>query len=62
MLNAIGGGALLLATVILYVWVLPKEGQPSWLPNKWALPTLIPIVITGTGIGGLMLLAKSILS
>jgi hypothetical protein len=62
MLNAIIGGALLLATVILYVWVLPKEGEPSWLPNKWALPTLLPIIITGTGIAGLMLLAKSVLS
>jgi hypothetical protein len=61
MLNAIIGGALLLATAILYVWVLPKEGEPSWLPNKWALPTLLPIVISGTGIAGLMLLAKTIL-
>jgi hypothetical protein len=61
MWNAIIGGALLLATAILYVWVLPKEGEPSWLPNKWALPTLLPIVISGTGIAGLMLLAKTIL-
>lgn len=61
MFNVIIGSVLLLATVVLYVWVLPKEGQPSWLPNKWGLTTLIPIVITGTGITGLMLLAKSIL-
>jgi hypothetical protein len=61
MLNAIIGGALLLATAILYVWALPKEGEHSRLPSKWALPTLVPIVISGTGIAGLMLLAKSIL-
>jgi hypothetical protein len=62
MLNAIIGSVLLLATIVLYVWVLPKEGQPSRLPNKWGLTILLPIAIAGFGISGLMLLAKSIIS
>jgi hypothetical protein len=62
MLNAIIGSVLLLATVVLYVWVLPKEEQPSWLSNRKSLAILLPILMTGTGIAGLMLLAKSVIS
>jgi hypothetical protein len=62
MINAITGGVLLLVTIVLYAWVLPQEGRPSRLPNKWGLTTLLPIAITCFGISGLVLLAKSVIS
>ena len=62
MINAITGSVLLLATLALYAWLLPQEGRPSRLPNKWGLTTMLPIVITCFGISGLVLLAKSVIS
>jgi len=62
MFNAITGSVVLLATIVLYAWVLPKEGQPKWLSNRRGLATLLPIAITCFGIAGFTLLTKSILS
>ena len=62
MTTLITGIILLLATAGLFVWGLPTEGQPSPIPNKWGIPTLLPIVISCLGIAGLLLIAKSVLA
>lgn len=62
MIYLIAGSVLLLATVVLYVWVLPRDGQPSRLPNKWGLVTMLPVFITCLGVAGLVLIAKSFVS
>lgn len=62
MIYLVTGSVLLLATIVLYVCVLPRDGQPSRIPNKWGLATMLPIFITCLGVAGLLLIAKSFIS
>jgi hypothetical protein len=52
------GIVLLAATVFLFVKAVPKEGQPSRIPDKWGLPTLIPIGLLCLGTAAIVLIAK----
>jgi hypothetical protein len=60
MINLAAGLLLLATTVGLFLWVTPKEGQPSRVPDRWGLGTMVPILILCLGIAGCVLVAKGI--
>ena len=62
MTTLIIGIILMLAAAALFVWALPTEGTPSRVPDKWGIPTLLPIGTMCLGIAGLLLIAKSVLA
>jgi hypothetical protein len=54
------GVVLLAATVGLFLWGIPKNGQPSRIPNKWGLGAAFPILVMSLGIFGIILAIKGI--
>jgi hypothetical protein len=62
MTNLIIGIILVLAAAGLFVWALPGDGTSNRVPDKWGLPTLLPIITTCLGLAGLLLVAKSVLA
>jgi hypothetical protein len=60
MINLAIGAVLLVATGWLFVWGIPKDGQPSRIPSKWGMGTAFPIVLMLMGLGGCILVAKGI--
>jgi hypothetical protein len=58
MLMTSAGIGLLLTTVGLFYWGVPKNGQPSRVPDKWGLGIAFPIVLLCTGIFGIVFLLK----
>jgi hypothetical protein len=62
MLMILIGAVLLALTVALFVWGVPRDGQPSRVPNKWGLATAFPIALMCLGVFGLVVLLKGFLS
>jgi hypothetical protein len=60
MISLISGIVLLAATVWLFLWGIPKNGQPSRIPNKWGLGAAFPILVMSLGIFGIVLAIKGI--
>jgi hypothetical protein len=60
MLLTTAGIGLLLITVALFYWGVPKNGQPSRVPDKWGLGLIFPILLLCTGIFGIILLLKGL--
>lgn len=60
MLLISAGIGLLLITVVLFYWGVPKNGQPSRVPNKWGIGLMFPIVLLATGIFGMIALLKGL--
>jgi len=58
MLLTSAGIGLLLITVALFYWGVPKDGQPSRVPNKWGLGLAFPIILLSTGIFGIVFVLK----
>jgi hypothetical protein len=52
------GAVMLALTVVLFMWGVPRGGQPSPVPNKWGLGTAFPIALLCLGIFGLVFLLK----
>jgi hypothetical protein len=50
----------MIVTVALFQWGIPKEGQPSRVPNKWGLGTMFPIALMCLGLSGLVMVLKGI--
>jgi hypothetical protein len=62
MLLIVSGTVLLVITVFLFRWGVPKAGNASPVPTKWGLATAFPILLMSTGIIGLLLVLKGIFS
>jgi hypothetical protein len=62
MISLILGVIFLILTVVLFVKVMPKEGRPSRIPDKWGLPTLVSIAILCLGVAGIVLVAQGVFS
>ena len=60
MISLAFGIVLLAATVVLFLWGIPKNGQPSRIPDKWGLGAGFPILVMSLGIFGLILAIKGI--
>jgi hypothetical protein len=60
MLMILIGVVTLVVTVVLFRWGVPKDGQPSRVPNKWGLGTMFPIALMCLGLSGLVLVLKGI--
>ena len=58
MVNIAIGIVLLIATVLLFMWAVPRGGQPSRVPEKWGLGTAVPLVILCLGVAGCLFIAK----
>jgi hypothetical protein len=54
------GVVLLAATIGLFLWGIPKNGQPSRIPDKWGLGAAFPILVMSMGIVGLIFAIKGI--
>jgi hypothetical protein len=52
------GIGLLVLTVVLFRWGVPRNGQPSRVPNKWGLSTAFPIAVMCLGVFGLCFCSK----
>jgi hypothetical protein len=61
-LEIVVGIALLILTVVLFMWGVPKEGKPSRVPDKWGMGTAFPIIVMCSGVFGIVFLLKGILS
>jgi hypothetical protein len=54
------GIVLLALTVTLFMWGVPRGGQPSRVPTKWGLSTAFPIAVMCLGVFGFVFLLKGI--
>ena len=54
------GIVLLALTVALFMWGVPRGGQPSRVPNKWGLSAAFPIAVMCLGVFGFVFLLKGI--
>jgi hypothetical protein len=58
MINLVIGIVLLALTVYLFMQVIPKEGRPSRIPDKWGLPTAVSIAVLCLGVTAIVFVAK----
>lgn len=54
------GAAMTLAAPFLLNWGVPKEGEPSRLPDKWGLPLIFPYIVACLLLGGIVVAALGI--
>ena len=59
-LEIVVGIALLILTVVLFMWGVPKGGKPSRVPDKWGMGTAFPIIVMCSGVFGIVFLLKGI--
>lgn len=60
MVNLAIGLVLMVASVAAFRWGIPKDGQPSRVPNKWGLGVAFPILVMVGMLAGFILFAKGL--
>jgi hypothetical protein len=58
MLLLLSGVVLLVITVMLFRWGVPRSGQPSPVTTRWGLATAFPMLVMTTGVIGFVLMLK----
>ena len=61
MVSLVIGVVLLAASVFLFRMAMPKDGEPTRIPDKWGLPTMTAVAILCLGVTAIVLIAKGMM-